>query len=118
MRNLHLLLQTFSQARRASGTHQINGLETPHTHMLTEETDYIWARPALLARKFRAIEPRAGLPTEHSKRGAAYDYDIPEERAAERERTEEAEKDYARFTSRWRTRPRRRARAAEAPGMS
>ncbi len=31
MRNLHLLLQTFSQARRASGTHQINGLETPHT---------------------------------------------------------------------------------------
>jgi hypothetical protein len=31
MRNLHLLLQTFSQARRASGTHQINGLETTHT---------------------------------------------------------------------------------------
>jgi hypothetical protein len=88
-------------------------------HMLTKETDYIWARPALLARKFRAIELRAGLPTEHSKRGAAYDYSIPEKRTAERERTEQAEKDYARFTSRWRTRPtHRRARVAEASGMS
>jgi hypothetical protein len=87
--------------------------------MLTKETDYIWARPALLARKFRAIELRAGLPTEHSKRGAAYDYNIPEKRTAERERTEQAEKDYARFTSRWQTRPtHRRARVAEASGMS
>ncbi len=88
-------------------------------HMLTKETDYIWARPALLARKFRAIELRAGLPTEHSERGAAYDYNIPETRAAERERTEEAERDYARFTSRWRTRPtHRRARATEAFGLT
>jgi hypothetical protein len=34
MPNLHLLTQTFSQARRASGTHQINGLETPHTDLM------------------------------------------------------------------------------------
>ncbi len=69
-------------------------------HMLTREADYIWARPMLLARKFRTIELRAGLPTEHSKRGGAYDYNIPEKR----ERTERAEQHYARFTSRWRTR--------------
>jgi integrase len=31
MRNLHLLTQTFSQARHASGTGQINGLESPLT---------------------------------------------------------------------------------------
>jgi len=31
MQNLHLLTQTFSQARHASGTHQINGMEPPHT---------------------------------------------------------------------------------------
>lgn len=31
-------------------------------HMLTKETDYIWVRPALLARKFRATELKAGLP--------------------------------------------------------
>ncbi len=76
-------------------------------HMLTKEADYIWARPALMARKFRAVELRAGLPTEHAKRGTAYDYNIPEKRASERVRCEEAERNYARFTSRWRTKGKR-----------
>jgi hypothetical protein len=31
MPNLHLLTQTFSQARHASGTHQFNGLGPPLT---------------------------------------------------------------------------------------
>ena len=78
-------------------------------HMLTKETDYIWARPALLARKFRSIELRAGLPSEHARRGSAYDYNIPEKRASERERTEDAERHYARFTSRWRAKPAKKA---------
>jgi transposase len=78
-------------------------------HMLTKETDYIWARPALLARKFRTIELKAGLPTKHAKRGIAYDYNIPERRAAERERSEQAERDYTRFTSRWRSLPKGKA---------
>lgn len=42
-------------------------------HMLTKASDYIWVRPALLARKFRAIELKAGMPAEHAKRGIAYD---------------------------------------------
>jgi hypothetical protein len=54
-------------------------------HMLTKGTDYIWMRPALLARKFRSIELRAGLPSSHAKRGSAYDYNIPEKRAEERD---------------------------------
>lgn len=74
-------------------------------HMLTKETDYIFVRPALLARKFRSIELRAGLPAEHAKRGIAYEYNIPDKRAAERAMCEAAEQDYDRFTSRWRTRP-------------
>ncbi|MEW9808770.1 IS110 family transposase [Mesorhizobium sp. ZMM04-5] len=81
-------------------------------HMLTKQTDYIWVRPALLARKFRTIELKAGRPAEHAKRGNAYDYNIPEKRAAERERSERAERDYARFTSRWRDRPKGRAQPA------
>ncbi|MEQ9641416.1 MAG: IS110 family transposase [Alphaproteobacteria bacterium] len=81
-------------------------------HMLTTGTDYIWVRPALLARKFRSIELRAGLPPEHARRGIAYDYNIPERRAAERARTEEAERDYARFTSRWRATPGRASKQA------
>ncbi len=74
-------------------------------HMLTKNEDYIWVRPALLARKFRSIELKAGRPAEHAKRGAAYNYNIPEKRAAERAPVEAAERTYADFTSRWRTRP-------------
>ena len=74
-------------------------------HMLSNDADYIWVRPALLARKFRAVELRAGLPAEHARRGAAYDYNITAKRTAERSRVEEAEAAYTDFTSRWRTRP-------------
>ncbi|RWO91398.1 MAG: hypothetical protein EOQ98_34945, partial [Mesorhizobium sp.] len=49
-------------------------------HMLSKDTDYIWARPALLARKFRSVELRAGLPTSHARRGTAFDYNIPAKR--------------------------------------
>ncbi len=37
-------------------------------HMLTKKEDYIWMQPALLARKFRNIELKAGLPAEHPRR--------------------------------------------------
>nr|WP_156653398.1 IS110 family transposase [Methylobacterium sp. Leaf111] len=60
-------------------------------HMLTKGEDYIWVRPALLARKFRSIELKAGLPKEPARRGAAYDYNIPARRAAERVHVEKAE---------------------------
>lgn len=66
-------------------------------------------RPALLARKFRSIELKAGLPPEPAKRGGAYDYNIPERRAAERVRVEKAVETYADFTARWRTKPRARS---------
>ena len=74
-------------------------------HMLSKDADYIWARPALLARKFRSVELRAGLPTSHAKRGTAFDYNIPAKRAEERSRVEMVEAAYAAATSRWRTRP-------------
>ena len=74
-------------------------------HMLSKDADYIWARPALLARKFRAAELRAGLPTKHARRGMAYDYNIPAKRAEERSRVEKAEAAYVDLTSQWRTRP-------------
>lgn len=82
-------------------------------HMLTRETDYIWVRPALLARKFRSIELKAGQPAEHAKRGAAYDYNIPEKRAAERTHVERAEQAYADLTSRWRAKPPAKRRSKE-----
>ena len=74
-------------------------------HMLSKDAYYIWARPALLARKFRAAELRGGLPTKHARRGTAYDYNIPVVRAEERSRVEKGEAAYVDLTSRWRTRP-------------
>jgi hypothetical protein len=76
-------------------------------HMLSKEADYFWVRPALVACKFRTVELRAGLPPDHARRGAAYDYNLPARRAQERSVAEKAEAAYADFTSRWRTRPRR-----------
>lgn len=73
-------------------------------HMLTKQTDSIWVRPALLARKLRSVQLRAGQPTNHAKRGAAYDYNIPAKRAAERQRVEVAEAEYANRSATWKTR--------------
>ncbi len=83
-------------------------------HMLSKGTDYIWARPTLLARKFRSVELRAGLPTSHARRGTAFDYNIPAKRAEERSRVEKAEAAYAAVTSRWRTRPERQKAVEKA----
>ncbi|ESX09766.1 hypothetical protein X768_17445 [Mesorhizobium sp. LSJC265A00] len=76
-------------------------------HMLSKDAEYIWARPALIARKFRSVELRAGLPTSHAWRGTAFDYNILAKRAEERSRVEKAEAASAAATSRWRTRPER-----------
>ena len=59
--------------------------------MLTSASDYIWARPALMARKLRNVELKAGASANRAQRGDAYDYNIPERRAAERAHVEEAE---------------------------
>ncbi|WP_407943163.1 IS110 family RNA-guided transposase [Methylobacterium oxalidis] len=75
-------------------------------HMLTKATDYIWVRPALMARKLRRMELRAGAKPSRAARGSAYDYNIPTKRAAERERVEAAEGDYLRLTESWRPRVR------------
>jgi transposase len=83
-------------------------------HMLSKDADYIWARPALLARKLRTAELRGGLPTKHARRGAAYHFNIPAKRAEERSRVEKAEAAYTDLTARWRTRPNERA-AVEKP---
>ncbi|MES0063993.1 hypothetical protein [Mesorhizobium sp. M0041] len=40
----------------------------------------------MLARKFRSIELRAGLPTSPARHGTAFDYNIPAKRAEERSR--------------------------------
>src|SRR5947209_7495506 len=55
-------------------------------HLLTKETDYLWARPALVANKVRAMELQAGMPARKgNKRGPAYAYNVKELRERETE---------------------------------
>jgi hypothetical protein len=44
-----------------------------------------------MARKLRNVELKAGASANRAQRGDAYDYNIPERRAAERAHVEEAE---------------------------
>jgi hypothetical protein len=48
-------------------------------HLLIKDTDYKWARPALVAHKIRAMQLQAGQPEKKgNKRAAVYAYNIKE----------------------------------------
>ena len=74
--------------------------------VLTKDQDYLWARPALVANKTRAMELQAGKPQKKgNRRGPAYAYNVKALRDQEQQLAEQAERNYARFVDRWRTRP-------------
>lgn len=73
-------------------------------HLLTKGEDYAWVRPALLARKLRALELTAGVPARRGQKGASYDYNLPDRRLADRAHAEQAESAYRRMTQGWRKR--------------
>jgi transposase len=74
-------------------------------HLLTREEDYLWARPALVAKKAREMELRAGHPEKKgNRRGAAYAYNVKALRDQERQVAEQAEKTYEQFVARWKAR--------------
>lgn len=75
-------------------------------HLLTKEEDYLWARPALVAKKTRDMELRAGLPKKKgNRRGPAYAYKVKVLRAPEAEVARQAERTYEQFVARWKRRP-------------
>lgn len=75
-------------------------------YLLTREQDYYWARPGLVAAKYRRLELQAGAPREHGRRGSAFDYwASAENRITDRACGLKAEAAYHRLTDRWQTRP-------------
>jgi len=75
-------------------------------HVLTKNQDYLWARPALVANKTRAMELQAGKPQKKgNQRGPAYAYNVKALRDQEQQLAHQAERNYARFVDRWRTHP-------------
>jgi transposase len=84
-------------------------------HLLTKETDYQWARPALVANKLRSMELQAGQPARKgNQRGAAYAYNIKELRDREIAVARHAEQAYQRFVSQWQRRGNAKQRTGAA----
>ena len=101
-------LRAFFLRIRARRGHQIAAVAVARKlavlcwHLLTKNTDYQWARPALVANKLRSMELQAGRPKRKgNKRGAAYAYNIKELRDREIELARHAEHAYERFVSQW-----------------
>lgn len=75
-------------------------------HLLTKEQDYLWARPALVAKKTRDMELQSGLPQKKgNRRGLAYAYNVKDLRHQELKLAEQAERTYERFVATWKSRP-------------
>jgi transposase len=105
-------LHAFFVRIRARRGHQIAAVAVARKlavlcwHVLTKDQDYLWARPALVANKTRAIELQAGKPKKKGNRpGPAYAYNVKALRDQEQQLAQQAERNYARFVDRWRTHP-------------
>lgn len=119
-------LHAFFVRIRARRGHQVAAVATARKmavlvwHLLTKEADYLWARPALVAQKVRALELQAGKPAKKgNRRGAAYAYNVKELRDREKAIAEQAEHAYEQLVAGWRQKPgKRRTGAATAAGPS
>ncbi len=83
-------------------------------HLLSKGESYLWARPALHARKLRDLELKGGYKAERGQRGAAHAYNIKSHRDQERRWVEQAETAYARFVADWNPRGPKQARTGAA----
>nr|WP_262032553.1 IS110 family transposase [Microvirga sp. Mcv34] len=70
-------------------------------HLLRKGESYLWARPALHARKMRDLELKAGHPAVRGQKGAAHAYNLKSRRDQERRWVEQAEVAYTRFVAGW-----------------
>jgi transposase len=105
-------LHAFFVRIRARRGHQIAAVAVARKlavlcwHLLTKDEDYLWARPALVAHKTRAMHLQAGHPQRKgNQRGPAYAYSVKALRDQEMQIAEQAERNYAHFVARWKTRP-------------
>jgi transposase len=86
-------------------------------HLLTGGEDYAFARPALVARKVRALELRAGGPCRKPGPKLNPVWTGAARERAERERAEQAEAAYRRMVSDWQATGRKRG-AGATPGRA
>jgi len=119
-------LRAFFIRIRAKRGHQIAAVAVARKlaalcwQTLTNQEDYRWARPSLVAHKRRAMELAAGRPQKKgNRRGPAYAYNVKELRNQEMRIAEQAQKGYEQFVEAWSPRPPRgRVRGRPNPAGS
>jgi transposase len=118
-------LHAFFLRIRARRGHQIAAVATARKmavlawHLLAKETDYLWARPALVAHKLRALELQAGRPMKKgNKRGPAFAYNVKALRHQELAIAEQAERAYQHFVAQWQPKPTMKRRAINTAAWS
>ena len=80
-------------------------------HVLTDGTEYAYARPAFTAMKLRKAALKAGAPREYGKAGPGRDYWIKESASGEADYVRRAEQAYERMVAAWKeSHPRLRRR--------
>jgi hypothetical protein len=116
-------LHTFFLRIRAPRGHQVAAVATARKmavlawHLLAKETDYLWARPALVAHKLRALELQAGRPMQKGNQWARLC--LQRQGAARRWRfAEQAERAYEHFVAQWQPKPTTQRRATNPAARS
>ena len=101
-------LHAFFVRIRAKRGHQVAAVAVARKlavlcwHLLTKDADYLFARPAMVAKKIRDMELASGQPAKKgARRGAAYAYNIKSLRDQEKAIAENAERAYAHLVSAW-----------------
>jgi transposase len=88
-------------------------------HMITRGQDYAFARPSLTAKKLRALELKAGLPSRRGQKGPAAAYSLRQVRAREKQLAEHAERAYAQQVADWQAKaPKKGVAAANGARLS
>jgi transposase len=118
-------LHAFFLRIRARRGHQVAAVATARKmsvlawHLLAKETDYLWARPALVAHKLRALELQAGRPMQKgNKRGPAFAYNVKALRNREMAIADQAERAYQHFVAQWQPKPTMKRRATNTAAWS
>ena len=70
-------------------------------HMITRREDCAFARPSLTAKKLRALELKAGVPSRRGQKGTAAAYSLKDVRARDKALAEQAERAYAQMVADW-----------------
>jgi transposase len=85
-------------------------------HLIARGEDYAFERPSLTAKKLRALELRAGMPSRRGRKGSTATYSLREVRRREAALAEQGERAYRQLVANWQSNAPARTGAGAATG--